>query len=132
MALKNILFCLLLMLVLAGCKHSLDQKLLAGKWKYIRLEHPNASPPDSLTTLVLEQANPSIEFGVDGTLMIKWDGKVLSHGTYHIDGDNIRFKEQLEGGKTREFPFYVSKLTDKELIFETTGEDGSKVSAVKE
>jgi hypothetical protein len=38
----------------------------------------------------------------------------------------------MPDGKKREFPFVVSKLTDKEIIFETTGKDGSRVTAVKE
>jgi hypothetical protein len=64
--------------------------------------------------------------------MIWWGGQVLTHGTYKIDGDKIQFKEIQPGGKIREFPFIVSKLDDKNLVFETKGDEGSKVTAVKE
>ena len=49
-----------------------------------------------------------------------------------IDGNNILVKEILEGGKTREFPFIVSKLDDKNLIFETKGDESARVTTVKE
>jgi hypothetical protein len=45
---------------------------------------------------------------------------------------NIRIKENLPAGTTRAFPFWVSELTDKEIVFATLGQDGSKVTAVKE
>jgi len=49
-----------------------------------------------------------------------------------LDGMNIRYTEILPGGKTRTFPFFVSKITDKDLIFETLGEEGTMVTAMKE
>jgi uncharacterized membrane protein len=60
-----------------------------------------------------------------------WGGKVLSHGKFKTDGKNIRYTETLPDGKTREFPFWVMKLTDKEIVFETMGADGSRVTAVR-
>ncbi len=64
--------------------------------------------------------------------MIIWGGKVLSHGKFTTDGRNIRITESLPDGTTRAFPFWVSELTDKQIVFETTGDDGAKVTAVKE
>ncbi len=61
-----------------------------------------------------------------------WGGKVLSHGKFSIAGHNINYTESLPDGTTRQFPFWVSKLTDKDLVFETTGVDGSRVTAVRE
>ena len=60
-----------------------------------------------------------------------WGGGLLSHGSYKVSGDSIQYKEILPGGQTRVFPFIVSKLTDKDIVFETTGEDGSLVTAAK-
>lgn len=57
---------------------------------------------------------------------------MLSKGTYRIEADYIHFRENLGGGQTREFPFYVSKITEKEIVFETVGADASKVTAVRE
>jgi hypothetical protein len=57
---------------------------------------------------------------------------LLSHGSYHVSGDSIHFKEILANGQTREFPMIITKMEGKELIFETTGADGSVVTAVRE
>jgi len=65
-------------------------------------------------------------------MMIWWGGKVLSHGTYKLDGGTIHVKEILDSAKTRDFNFYILKLEGKTLEFETIGNDGSKVVAVKQ
>lgn len=118
--------------LLYSCKSSISSNKLYGKWKYTRVEKPNANPPDSVSTLELNAVQPYIQFSADNTLQIIWDGKVLSHGKFTIDGQNIRYTESLPDGSTRQFPFWVSKLTDKQIIFETSGEEGSRVTAVKE
>jgi hypothetical protein len=97
---------------------------LYGKWKYTRVLNPNANPPDSVSAYDLSEQTPYIQFSKNNDLVIYWGSKILSHGKFSIDGKNIRYKETLPGSITREFPFYVSKLTDKDIIFETLGEDG--------
>lgn len=123
---------IIITLFIAACKPAVKPENLYGKWKYTRVENPNANPPDSVTALELIQAAPYITFTKNDSLLIYWGGKVLSHGNFTIDGQNIKYKEILADGKTREFPFFVSKITDKALVFETIGIDGSRVTAVKE
>lgn len=131
---KKHLFCLpvIFLLLLTSCKSSINPDELYGKWKYIKVEHPNADPPDSLISEILAAQSPSIEFSKNNEYVINWGGKELSHGTFTLNGMNIRIKETMPDGTKREFPFYVSELKDKEIIFYTKGEDGSKVTAVKE
>jgi hypothetical protein len=122
---------LLLLFLFASCKSSINPEDLYGKWKYIKVENPNANPPDSVASSDLQAQEPYIQFTKNKDLVIIWGGKVLSHGKFKTDGHNIRYTENLGDGKTREFPFWVSKLTDEELIFETKGQDGSRVTAVR-
>jgi hypothetical protein len=129
---KTLLTTIIALLAFASCQTAIKPEALYGKWKYIKVENPNSHPPDSVKSAELEIEKPYIQFSKNDNLLIWWGGKILSHGTFRLDGSNIRFKEILADGKTREFPFWVSKLTDKDLIFETSGEDGSKVTAVKE
>ena len=123
---------ILFILVISSCKSSISADDLYGKWKYIKVEKPNAYPPDSVSSTVLNKQSPYIQFSTNNTLVIMWGGKVLSHGKFTIEGQNIQYTESLPDGATRKFPFWVSKLTDKDLVFETKGEDGSRVTAVKE
>lgn len=118
-------------LFLSACRSSIKTEDLHGKWKYIKVENPNSNPPDSVSGSELQAQAPYIQFSKNNSLVIIWGGKVLSHGTFKIDGYNIRYTEILLDGKTREFPFWVSELTDRELIFETKGQDGSRVTAVR-
>jgi hypothetical protein len=128
----NLLTALLALLIFSSCQTAIKPEALYGKWKYIKVENPNSHPVDSVSSTELATEAPYIQFSKNDSLVIWWGGKVLSHGTFQLDGSNIRVKEILADGKTREFPFYVSKLTEKDLIFSTSGEDGSKVTAVKE
>ncbi len=130
---KKLAFGLLVLTVvtMSACKSSVSPQDLYGKWKYTRVRNPNASPPDSVGKMTLLTEKPFIEFTPKDSLIINWDGKVLSHGTFIIDGSNIRYKEILTTG-TREFPFYIEKFDGKQLIFSTKGTDGSEVTAVKE
>jgi hypothetical protein len=118
-------------LCFTACKSSVSPQDLYGKWKYTRVRNPNASPPDSVGKMTLFEQKPFIQFTNKDSLVINWDGKVLSHGTFTIDGSNIRYKEILATG-VREFPFYIEKFDGKQLIFSTKGADGSEVTAVKE
>lgn len=122
---------IILLSVLASCQLSIKPETLYGKWKYVKIENNSVANTTDVTPEQLDAESPYIKFTKD-SLLIWWGGKVLSHGTYKIDGDKIRFKEILDGGKIRAFPFIVSKLDDKNLVFETKGDDGSRVTAVKE
>lgn len=119
-------------LLASACTAALNTDQLYGKWKYVKVGVPDSSPPDTTTRAELEEQKPSIEIKPDGNLTIFWGGKVLSHGTYNLSGKNINYHEALPGGKFRDFPFYVLELTDKQITFETTGEEHSRVTAVKE
>lgn len=115
----------------ASCQNTIKPEALYGKWKYIKIENNSVSSTTNVTSEQLEAEEPYIRFSKNDSLLIWWGGKVLSHGSYKIEGNKIQVKEILAGGKTREFPFIVSKLDDKNLIFETNGDDGAKVTAIK-
>ena len=125
-------YLILFLLLLTSCEQAITPERLYGKWKYIKLENPGANPPSTEPDWKLKAESPYIEFSKNNELTIWWQGSVLSHGTFKVDVKNIRYKEVLPGGGTREFPFYVSKLTDKEIVFETLGAEGSRVTAVKQ
>ncbi len=129
---KTIPAIILSLLFLAACEPAVKPENLYGKWKYLKVESPNANPPDTVSTSELKEQAPYIQFTRKDSLLIYWGGQVLSHGIFRIDGRNIQYKETLPDGKTREFPFYVSKLTGQDLVFSTRGSDGSEVTAVKE
>jgi len=121
-----------LLLFVASCKSPINPINLYGTWKYIKVEKPNASPQDTLTSAELASQRPTILFKANDELSIDWGGKNLSHGKFDIDGNTIVYSENLPNGTIRTFPFWVSKLTDKEIVFETRGQDGSKVTAVRD
>ena len=120
-----------LLLVFYGCISPLTPEKLYGKWRYIKVENPDSNPPDSVRNADLKQQAPYIQFSQNNRLLIMWGGKVLSHGTFTTEGQNIQYTETLSDGSTRKFPFWVVKLTDKEIIFETKEKDKSVVTAGK-
>ncbi|HVV56232.1 MAG TPA: hypothetical protein VHC47_12940 [Mucilaginibacter sp.] len=122
-----------LLIVLSSCTKKVTVKAedLLGKWKYIRVESPYHNPPDTVTATELDIAKPYILFSKD-SVQIWWGGELLSRGSYKLSGDSIRVNEILKDGRTREFPFIVSKITGKQLMFGTTGDDGTLVTAVKQ
>ncbi|MDB5017864.1 MAG: hypothetical protein JWQ84_2696 [Mucilaginibacter sp.] len=123
---------LLLFLFSPACKSTIKPEVLYGKWKYIKVENPRTTPPDSVSSSELAIQAPYIQFSQNSDVVIMWGGKVLSHGKFRTEGQNIIIKEALPNGKIRIFPFWVSKLTDKDLVFETSGKEGSRVTAVRE
>lgn len=129
---KPIIVFIAAIMLLTACQRNITPEKLYGKWKYIKLESPGANPPSTEPDWKLKAEDPSIVFSKNNELIIWWNGKILTHGTFRVDVNNIRYKEVLPDGRTREFPFYVSKLTDNEIIFETLGPDGSRVTAVKQ
>jgi hypothetical protein len=114
-----------------SCKEPLKSELLQGKWVYVKIEELNHSA-DSVSMLQVEIQHPTIEFRKNGELEMIWGGELLSSGTYVIDGEDVQFTEQLPGGKKRTFPFHISKLDDKQIVFETTGRNGARVTAKRE
>ena len=129
---RSIFFCLIITVLFTACRPSLNPENLYGKWNYTKLESPNANPPSTEPEWKLKMDKPSIEFTKNNELTIYWGGKVLSYGTFTIDGKNIRYKQVLADGRTNEFPFYLTQFNGKEMIFETLGKEGSRVTAVKE
>ena len=95
------------MSLLTSCQLSIKPEILYGKWKYIKIENNSVANTTNVTPEELEAKSPYIKFTKD-SLLIWWGGKVLSHGSYKIEGDKIQFKEILEDGKIRAFPFVVS------------------------
>lgn len=119
-------------LLATACLNGLKTEQIQGRWKYVKVGVPNSSPPDTVTTAELEVNKPVIDFKPDGNFSITWGGKILSRGTYRLSGKNINVHEVLPEGQSRDFPFYVSEITDKKIIFETTVAGGSRVTAIKE
>jgi len=121
-----------LIVLFASCKPAIKSSDLYGTWKYVKVENPNENPPDSVKHNELTAQSPFIKFTKSDSLIITWGGVVLSHGKFKMDGMNINYTENLSDGTTRKFPFYISKITDKDLVFETLGEHGTRVTAIKE
>ncbi len=119
------------LLLFSSCQKAIKPETLYGKWKYVKVENTDIRSTNNVTPEELESESPYIQFSKNDSLMIWWGGRVLTHGTYKLDGNNILVKEILDGGKTREFPFIVSNLDDKNLIFETQGDESARVTAVK-
>ena len=75
--------------------------------------------------------NPSISFSKNNDLVIIWGGKRLSYGKFRMDGSMIRYRENLEGGITREFPFIIREISSDRMVFETMSQDISRITAQK-
>jgi len=118
--------------VLSACKPAIKSADLYGTWKYLKVENPNETPPDSVSHDALMVQVPYIKFTKNDSLIIFWGGRMLSHGKFHMEGNNISYTESQADGSIRTFPFYVSKIDGKNLVFETLGEHGTRVTAVKE
>lgn len=113
----------------SSCTSSIEQKDLYGRWNYIKVV--NADPEDITSDEELKQALPAIIFTETNDLIIEWGGKQLSRGKYKLDGKMIRYTESLEGGRTREFPFLISKLNANELVFQTMEKNYTMVTAIR-
>ena len=112
-----------------SCSGSVDPQHLYGAWNYVKVV--NADPEDITSDEELKQAKPVIFFSENQELKIEWDGKLISAGKFKLDGKIIRYTETLEGGRTRDFPFLISKLTDTELVFQTMEKNYTRVTAIK-
>ena len=131
---RNILYAAAaLLFVMPSCKQVLTPQTLAGKWNYIKVENPySPNPPDTVPSQDIALNKPYIQLSATGQLLMMWGGKILSHGTYKIDGQNISYTETITDGNKRTFPFYIKTLTDKQIIFETKEQDAVRVTAAKE
>ncbi|MDO8992964.1 hypothetical protein [Daejeonella sp.] len=118
-----------LLLFFSSCNNSIEQKDLYGKWNYVKVV--NADPEDITSDEELKQASPAIIFTEINDLIIEWGGKQLSKGKYKLDSKMIRYTESLEGGRTREFPFLIRKLSDNELVFQTMEKNYTLVTAIR-
>ena len=125
------LLLLICYVLIPGCSRSVDQMGLIGKWDYVRIENLNAQSEDSTTAEDLKIAKPYIQFTAENKVQIIWDGKVLSSGTYRLDGQMIRYQENLPGGRKREFPFLVNSLSEEKIVFQTMSNENTRVTALK-
>ena len=91
----------------------------------------NADPEDITSDEKLKHASPKIHFSESQELKIEWGGEQISSGKFKLDGKMIRYTETLEGGRTREFPFLINKLTETELVFQTMEKNYTIVTAIK-
>ncbi len=126
-----VLTCLIgVLLIFASCKNAIKPEAVVGRWNYIKVGDPySRNPDDTVSTRALAEKAPYINFSSNGDLKIASEGKILSYGKYRIEGNNIVVTEQLANGKTRAFPFYIIKLTDNEITFETKEDDAVRVTA---
>jgi len=120
------------LLAFTACKTAIKPEAVVGKWDYVKVSNPySRNPDDTVSTRTLAEKAPYINLSSNGGLSIVSEGKILSHGKYRVEGNNIEVTEQLADGKTSNFTFYITKLTDNEITFETKEDDAVRVTAKK-
>ena len=117
--------------LLSNCSYFTDDKQLIGEWKYVNVKNLHTDPREDISKEELRLLSPSIIFSKNGDLKIIWDHKLLSNGKYKLDGNMIRYTENLPDGKVREFPFLIVKINATELKFQTMVQDATIVDAIK-
>ena len=122
--------CAIVFLVSTSCSNTIKPEELYGRWNYVKVD--NTNPQDTLPDGELRLQSPAIIFNDKQMLMIEWGGKTLSSGKFKMEGKMIRYTEDLPGGQKREFPFLIKSLNDKELVFQTMGQNFTTVTALKE
>jgi len=127
---KSFLIYSFLLIVLVGCIVSINRQDLVGKWNYISYEYQNKSLNKTLANIALQK--PSIVFNKDGSALIYSSGKVLSSGTYQLDGKIIRYVEVLQNGQKRNIPFLINELNNDELIFQTMDAEVKIITSKRE
>lgn len=125
------LFIVAACIIMVSCKPNVKPEAIYGKWRYIKVEHDHNDPP-AIDEAELKKQRASIEFTKDSKFTIMWGGQPLSHGTFMVDEDKIQITEVLPDNTTRKFPFYVTKLSDNQIVFETKTGVNPKVTAVRE
>jgi hypothetical protein len=119
-----------LLTLLIACKGNVNQQDLFGKWNYISYEYQNKSLNKPYANIALQ--TPFIVFNKDGSAAIYSSGKVLSKGSYQLDGKIIKYTEVLPDGQKRKIPFLIKELNDKQLIFQTMDAEVKIITAAKE
>jgi len=66
----TLLLLAILLLLFASCGPGVKPENLYGKWKYIKVENPNANPPDSVSSADLAAEAPSIQFSRNNELLL--------------------------------------------------------------
>jgi hypothetical protein len=122
---------IVILILMSACNSSIEPKQLYGEWRYVKVETPTA-PEENLNEAELSMEGASITFTTGDSLIIWWGGKKLSHGKFRMEGNLIRYKEDLGGGQTREFPFRVNSLKGSELVFQTMQQQGTIVTAIRQ
>lgn len=122
-----LLFCALFWV---SCNGKSEEDLY-GKWNYLEVSNPEQSPVHKSDPAEIAAKSPSIVFEKGGRLVMNWDGKVLSHGSFKLEYPNIAYIEQLPKGKTRNIRFLIKKMEADTLVFQTQEADPVRVIAVK-
>ena len=128
---KNILLSIAAVLLTFSCMQGINPRDLYGEWKYVKVDNRNHNFSDSVTSLELAEQSPSITFSEQGDLIIMWGGKQLSAGKFRLEGNIIRYTENLPDGKVREFPFLIVDLSVNELVFQTMEREVTYITAKK-
>ncbi|MBD3748650.1 MAG: hypothetical protein IE931_04060 [Sphingobacteriales bacterium] len=124
-------FCFFLSLfMLFSCTSGIKKADLIGNWRYTKIAYVSPSMKD-LAPDITEQ-KPYFSFHQDGKAEIYSSGKVLSHGTYTIENNIIRYEEVLDGGVKRKIPFLIKELDGHYLIFQTMQAPEQIITAEKE
>lgn len=120
----------LIFILILSCSKNIKSEDLYGRWDYIKVD--NLNPQDTLPDGELELQSPAIIFNKNNDLIIEWGGKKLSSGKFRMEGEMIRYTEDLPGGHKREFPFLIKSLTEKELVFQTMEQNVTTITAFRE
>ncbi|WP_423146928.1 hypothetical protein [Rubrolithibacter danxiaensis] len=123
-------FILLAVFWINSCSSGINTGDLYGEWKYLKVEELH-DPSQNLSAQEVAEQSPSIRFSEDGKLVIMWGGKILSHGKFKMEGNIIRYTEDLPGGTTRPIPFLIKEINSKKLVFETMAQESTRITAEK-
>lgn len=96
------------------------------------MSHLKENPPLIQEGAELQKKHPYLVITGENKLTIFSEDKVLSEGTYRLEGDIIRYEEVLEGGMKRKIPFLIKKLETNKLTFETMDNNTIQIVAEKE
>lgn len=121
----------LTLMLFSSCTKSVKPEQLYGEWKYVKVENLHQNPAYIMPDEELKAENPSIQFSKANDLVIMWGGKRLSYGKFRMEDNMIRYKENLSGGITREFPFLIKEISAEKLVFETMEQDATRITAVR-
>ncbi|MBU2047090.1 MAG: lipocalin family protein [Bacteroidetes bacterium] len=107
----------------------MNKENLIGDWHYTKVEYTNKSMQD--VSPDISEQKPYFSFHADGKAEIYSSGKVLSHGTFTLENNIIRYEEVLDGGVKRKIPFLIKELDGNHLVFETMQAPQQRITALK-